>query len=135
LIASVAEESGIRLVVPDGEMVGGRQVDSTTYEGLSDIAPAATYAISVIYDDVNYGGSSYTMTTSNSTACQYHAYGFVDIGGLGWYGRVPAFKNYSGCRTAVFETTGYGGSSHGYFTNASSLGVMNDKAKSWRVID
>ncbi|WP_412161436.1 hypothetical protein [Curtobacterium flaccumfaciens] len=113
------------------ELGGEAAPTSCSHAAISPAATQASIAISTIYDNAGYGGSSYTISTSAN--CNADAWGFQDINVIGWYGRVSSFKNYSGCKTAVFESTKYGGSHYGYTTNASNLGAMNDKAKSWRV--
>jgi hypothetical protein len=132
LVAAVAEEQGVRLIIPDGERVSGLKVDARSEAALAPAGALASTAVSTIYDDNNYGGGSYTMSVS-SGSCATTAYGFTDIGPIGWYNRVSSFKSYGGCKTAVFSSTNYGGSSTGYWTSLSSVGSMNDLAKSWRV--
>lgn len=127
LVAAVAAERGVRLVLPNDTEIGGRQ-DLAALPGIT----ATSVALSTIYDDAGYGGGSYTMSVSNGS-CAAAAYGFTDLGPIGWDGRVSAYRSYAGCKTAVFSSTGYGGSSSGYAVNASSLGSMNDRAQSWRV--
>jgi hypothetical protein len=132
LVAAVAEEKGVRLVVPDGEVVSAVTVDARREAALAPAGVQATVALSTIYDDITYGGGSYTMSVSNGN-CATTAYGFTDIGSIGWYNRVSSFKSYAGCKTAVFSGTNYGGSSTGYTQSLANLGLMNDLAKSWRV--
>jgi len=130
LVAAVAKQKGVHLVVPDGSVISGVKVDAAHEAALAPNS-AQSIAVSTIYDDASYGGSSYTMSVSSN--CSANAWGFTDIGPLGWYGRVSSFKSYSGCKTAVFSSTNYGGAIYGYQVNAGSLGPMNDQAKSWRV--
>lgn len=132
LVAAVAEEKGVQLVVPDGAVVSGIRVDARREALLSPASVQVSVALSTIYDDAGYGGGSYTMSVSNGN-CAASAYGFTDIGSLGWYNRVSSYKSYAGCKTAVFSSTNYGGSSTGYTSSLANLGLMNDLAKSWRV--
>ncbi len=132
LVAAVAEEKGVQLVIPDGQVVSGVKVDASREAALAPAGVLTSVALSTIYDDINYGGGSYTMSVS-SGSCATTAYGFTDINSIGWYGRVSSFKSYAGCKTAVFSGTNYGGSSTGYSQSLPSLGSMNDQAKSWRV--
>ena len=132
LVAAVAEEKGVRLIIPNGETVSGLKVDARREAALAPAGLLASTAVSTIYDDNNYGGGSYTMSVS-SGSCATTAFGFTDIGPLGWYNRVSSFKSYGGCKTALFSSTNYAGSSTGYSTSLSSVGSMNDLAKSWRV--
>jgi len=114
------------------ERVSGLKVDARSEAALAPAGALASTAVSTIYDDNNYAGGSYTMSVS-SGSCATTAYGFTDIGPIGWYNRVSSFKSYGGCKTAVFSSTNYGGSSTGYWSSLSSVGSMNDLAKSWRV--
>lgn len=132
LVAAVAEETGVRLVIPDGETVSGVRVDARREAMLALAGAQASVALSTIYDDNGYGGGSYTMSTS-SGSCATTAFGFTDIGPIGWYGRVSSFKSYGSCKTALFTGTNYSGSSTGYVTSQTSMGSLNDQAKSWRV--
>jgi hypothetical protein len=132
LVAAVAEQKGVRLVIPDGEIVSGVEVDARRDAALVPAGIQTTVALSTIYDDNGYGGGSYTMSTS-SGSCATSAYGFTDIGPLGWYGRVSSFTSYGTCKTALFTGTNYSGSSTGYVTSQTSMGSLNDLAKSWRV--
>lgn len=131
LVAAVAEE-GVRLVIPDGETVSGVPADSRREALLAPAGAQASVALSTIYDDNGYGGGSYTMSAS-SGGCATTAFGFTDIGPIGWYGRVSSFKSYGICKTALFTGTNYSGSSTGYVTSQTSMGSLNDQAKSWRV--
>ncbi|HWH25886.1 MAG TPA: hypothetical protein VNT53_04495 [Pseudolysinimonas sp.] len=131
LVAAVADQKGVRMVVPDGAVVSGIKVNAGHEASLAPTVIQTTVALSTIYDNVSYGGGSYTMTASSN--CASSAWGFADIAGIGWYGRVSSFKSYSGCTTAVFAGTNYTGASYGYVVNAPSVGSMNDRAKSWRV--
>jgi len=132
LVAAVAAEKGVRLIVPEGETVSGRTVDSRREAALAPAGARASTAVSTIYDDLGFGGGSYTMSASTGS-CATTAYGFTDLGPLGWNNRVSSFRSYGGCKTAVFTSTNYGGSSTGYRDSLSALGLLNDLARSWRV--
>lgn len=132
LVAAVAQEKGVRLIIPDGDVVSGVTVDARRDAALVPAGVQTTVALSTIYDDNGYGGGSYTMSTS-SGSCATSAYGFTDLGPIGWYGRVSSFKSYGACKTALFTGTNYSGSSTGYVSSQMSMGSLNDLAKSWRV--
>lgn len=132
LVAAVAAEKGVRLIVPEGETVSGRTVDSRREAALAPAGARASTAVSTIYDDLGFGGGSYTMSASTGS-CATTAYGFTDLGPLGWNNRVSSFRSYGGCKTAAFTSTNYGGSSTGYRDSLSALGLLNDLARSWRV--
>lgn len=131
LVAAVAE-TGVELIVPDGTVVGGYEVErDDTAARISSSAMAST-VISILYADSNYGGSSTVMSVSSGT-CATHAWGYTSLSTLGWNDRASSYRSYAGCVTAVFEHENYAGAQHGYYANASGLGVMNDRASSWRV--
>jgi hypothetical protein len=132
LVAAVAQQKGVRLIIPDGEVVSGVKVDARRDAALVPAGVQTTVVLSTIYDDNGYGGGSYTMSTS-SGSCATSAYGFTDLGPIGWYGRVSSFRSYGVCKTALFTGTNYSGSSTGYVTSQTSMGSLNDLAKSWRV--
>lgn len=132
LVAAVAKEKGVRIVIPDGTIVSGLKVDARREAALAPAGIQATTAVSAIYDDNGFGGGSYTMTVT-SGSCATSAYGFADLGTIGWNGRVSSFKSFGSCKTALFTSTNYGGSSTGYVDYQSSMGLMNDLSRSWRV--
>jgi hypothetical protein len=133
VVAAVAKADGVKLVLPDGVNIGGVLTSAARQNASLVATPLTSVALSVIYDDASYGGSSYTISAaSNATCAQGDSYGFPDLNPIGWYGRVSSYRSYSGCRTVVAAGTNYTGASYGYYVNAPSLGVMNDQAKSWR---
>lgn len=134
LVLAVAEQAGTELLVPAHTLIGGVAVSSSERSIAANgiITPFAEVVISILYDDVNYGGGSFVMSYNNAN-CATTAYGYAQLGPYGWNDRASSFRSYAGCITAVFENINYGGASVGYQTNASSLGVMNDAASSWRV--
>ena len=133
LLLAVAKQAGTELIVPDGTVVGGIATSSSARSIATHgiLTPFAEVVISILYDDVNYGGGSFVMSYNNAN-CSTTAYGYAQLGPYGWNDRASSFRSYAGCTTAVFEHINYGGAKVGYQTNASSLGVMNDAASSWR---
>lgn len=130
-LAAAVAETGVQLVVPDGTVIGGHQVDDTASARGSNAVLAST-VISILYDNIDYDGSSYVMSVSSGT-CATSAWGYTDLAVIGWGDRASSFKSYAGCVTAVFEHENYGGAQYGYYVNGSSFGSMNDRASSWRV--
>ena len=129
LVAAVLREKGVQISAPVGTVIGGKTVQESNARSQVGILSAA---LSIIYDDINYGGGSFVMTGNNPGCTDGSSYGFVSLSAIGWRGRVSSFKSFTGCRTAVFDLEYYGGASYGYTTQASQLGAMNDKADSWR---
>jgi hypothetical protein len=132
LVAAVARERGIRLVVPDGTTIGGIRTSAARTAALGAQSLQATTVLSILYDGLDYGGGSYVMSVTGGS-CATSAYGFTDLGAIGWDNHAASFRSYNGCRTAVFQNTNYGGAHVGYSTNVSNLGSLNDQGSSWRV--
>ena len=128
LISTVESETGYTIEIPAGTPVGGLKVNGAQASAslLSTNATATVKALSVLYDDINYGGGTYVMT---GTAC---GGGIANIGNFGWNDRASSFKSFNGCLTAIYKDINYGGTRLGYYTNQSSFGSMNDQASSWR---
>jgi hypothetical protein len=135
LAAAVQEETGLTLVT-EGASSKSSKTSTSSKSSASSTARVAAAApavlISRVFDDINYGGTSFGMAYSGAN-CSYYTYGIPDLGDYRWTGRVSSFKSYNGCRTALFSGTNYTGSSYGYQTNGPSLGAFNDDARSWRV--
>lgn len=132
LVAQVLKEKDIRIVAPDGAVIAGKQYSSSSVAQATDVSAQAAYVVSIVYDNINYGGGS-TVITGVSTGCTSYSYGYVSLSAIGWSGRVSSFRSYLNCRTAIFDLEYYGGTRYGYTVNASQLGAMNDRADSWRV--
>lgn len=135
LVAAVLREKGVRIAAPEGTPIGGTAFRAADYDAAAartDVTVQAAYVVSIVYDNISYGGGS-TVITGVSSGCSSYSYGYVSLGAIGWSGRVSSFRSFLNCRTAVFDYEYYGGSMYGYVGNASSLGSMNDRADSWRV--
>jgi len=128
LISTVESETGYTIDIPAGTPVGGLKVNGAQASAslLSTNATATVKALSVLYDDINYGGGTLVMT---GTAC---GGANSNIGNVGWNDRASSFKSFNGCLTAIYQNINYGGTRLGYYTNQSSFGSMNDQASSWR---
>lgn len=128
LLAAVQNEDGITINIPAGALVSGNLVtqaqslSATLTVGVAD----TTEAVSIIYDDVNYGGGSLIMTSD--TGCDA---GIPSLVPLGWNDRASSFKSYNGCLTALFQNINYGGVREGYDSSKSSFGSQNDQGSSW----
>jgi len=128
LVAAVAEEKGVELVVPDGTSVGGFTTNSARASAATSPNSTQSTVISIIYDNVDYGGGSYVMSVGSGWG-----WGFATLSPLGWHDRASSFHSYNGCQTALFENENYLGSQIGYAADKSSFGLMNDKGDSWMV--
>ncbi|MEV1131724.1 hypothetical protein [Agromyces sp. NPDC049794] len=135
LVAEVLRQKGVQIAAPEGTTIGGKPFRAAEYgaaDARSGVVAQAAYVVSIVYDNINYGGGS-AIITGVSTGCSSYAYGYTSLGAIGWSGRVSSFRSFLNCRTAVFDDENYGGSAYGYVSNASQLGSMNDRADSWRV--
>lgn len=101
-----------------------------TSEG-QGITPMATYVLATFYSDASYGGTTLLLTTTISTYCNSTSWADNIYGS--WNNAVSSFKTFGNCRTQLWENTGQSGSSYGPAVSASSLGVMNDQASSYRI--
>lgn len=121
LAAAVYEETGYTLV------------EAATAPTTAQLARAEegmlAFVLARFYDDASYGGSSFDV--AGTGACN-GSFVWSNAIGSSWWGRVSSFQGYSGCVVRVWETTSYSGSNYGYVANATGLGAMNDKAKSWQ---
>lgn len=133
LIAEVAQEKGVQLIVPDGELVGDIKTDSARTARAAAVTSLAEAVVSIIYDDQYFGGGSLVMSVSSGSCGAGYTYSYADLGPFGWYGRVSSFKSFAGCRTAIFSSTYFAGASYGYYVEANGVGPMNDQARSWKV--
>ena len=102
----------------------------------SSVTPFVTTVIGILYMDANYGGASWTVTETNtSSGCTGgNVFSFSDLGAQNptWNNRISSFHSYAGCRTTLYDTINYTGSTYGPATNGATLGVMNDAASSIR---
>lgn len=105
------------------------KTDSTSSARMA--AAAATYALGTIYSYPNYGGRSYTATSSYSCT-QGLAFTFSDLGSIGWNDDIDSFKSYSGCRTKLWEHPGFSGATYGYYSYDNDLGSWRNRASAIR---
>lgn len=127
LLAAVAAK-GIQLVFEDDAVVAGREVAA----GFGPSSAAAQTVVSIIYDDINYGGGSFVMSQSSTTSCAGWTFTYADLTTIGWNDRASSFRSYAGCSTTLWDNAGFGGTQIGPSGNLSSLGSMNDRGSSWR---
>jgi hypothetical protein len=121
LHAAVQAQTGRTIVTASGGL---------TTLARSAVSPSTSYLLGRLYDDKNYGGSYLELYGSGSGCTASNGFGFANIGSS-WYGRVSAFRGYSGCRVKIFSSTSYGGSSYGFYASSSYVGsAMNDRARS-----
>jgi hypothetical protein len=122
LHAAVKEQTGQTIVI------GGTRAAAPAAAGPDSVQ--TSYLLGRIYDDQNYGGSYYEFYGLGTGCTATASFQWPDIGSA-WYGRVSSFHSYSACKTKIYETTGYGGASYGYYADSSYVGnAMNDRTKS-----
>ncbi len=129
LIAAVQNEAGVTLVVPTGTSVSGETVTAGRNAAalFSSASTQTATVVSGIYDDINYGGGSFFLTTGG-TGCNWT---LTNLGTYGWNDRASSFKSFAGCKTALWQNINFGGTHIGYTTNLASFGSFNDQASSW----
>jgi len=129
LIASVQDEAGVTIVLPEGTTVGD-VAQTKSRIAATQFAPATaltSIAVSAIYDDVNYGGGTLVLTATAS-GCNWYV---TSLGTYGWNDRASSFKSFNGCQTALWQNNSFTGTHVGYTTNLASFGSFNDQASSW----
>jgi hypothetical protein len=127
LLAAVQEQDGVTISLPAGAVIGGRTVTAGG-AAASLLVPATaqtTIAVSILYDDISYGGGSTVMT--GNTCNSY----ISNLGTYGWNDRASSFKSYNGCKTALWQNINFGGTHVGYATSDAAFGSFNDQASSW----
>lgn len=128
---AIESDTGTTLVYPTAE-------DAARNSGLEArgaIAPAATYVAAVFYNDANFGGSSFTTTTSVSSLCASNVYAYANLGTWlgGWEDRISSFRTYGNCKAIVYSERNYAGATYGPSTYAPNLYAMNEATSSIRV--
>jgi hypothetical protein len=91
----------------------------------------ATYSLGTLYTDINYGGSTWTPSTSNGAVCYGGTYSYS-------YGSVPhndfysSFNGHNGCQIRLYEDQNWNGGYIGYYDCRSNLANagFNDRASS-----
>jgi hypothetical protein len=99
-------------------------------EGQSARGLLTTYVLARLYTDAGYSGSALLVTSTNSALCATSSVS-ANLTGA-WNDVVSSFHSYFSCTTHLFENTGGGGAAVSG-ADLSSLGVMNDRASSYRV--
>ncbi len=95
------------------------------------LAPLSTFIIGQVFEDANYGGSSFTFTASAD--CDTNADVDWNVASMptGWNDRVTSFKSFGQCATKIWQDTNYGGASFGFVVNSTNVGAtMNDQTSS-----
>jgi hypothetical protein len=127
LLAAVQEQDGVTISIPAGAVIGGQTVTAGRAAASLLVSASAqtTIAVSILYDDINYGGGSTVMTGSSCNS------GISNLGTYGWNDRASSFKSYNGCWTALWQNINYGGTYIGYAASDAAFGSFNDQASSW----
>lgn len=128
---AIEASTGTTLVYPTAKEA--TQAAELSARGVA--APAATYVNAVFYWNSNFGGSSFTSTTSRSTMCKYHGYDFPNLGNWlgGWEDRIGSYRTYGNCKATLYSERNYIGATYGPSTYAPKLYAMDDRASSIRV--
>src|ERR1700759_2252499 len=81
LLSAVQEQAGVTIEIPAGASVSGNVVSNAQVLSLSTLSVNAAntvIATSIIYDDINYGGGSFVMTSQ--TGCDAGISSLVPFG-------------------------------------------------------
>lgn len=137
-------ETGESTCVTRGEDLASAVLQDAGYtmldgpeEGTAARGTTASYNLGIIFDDIAYGGSSYTFQTSDPAICTLgRSYGAGDLRLIGWNDRLSSFYGYNGCRGVLYQNIDYGGGSYGPTSASSWVGASyNDWASSLRFMD
>jgi hypothetical protein len=128
LVAAVQAEDGVSISVPAGTGVSGVEITQAHLDAaqLSTASASSEIAVSILYDDINYGGGSVVLTSN--TGCDA---GLSSLVPYGWNDRASSFKSYNGCLTALYQNINYSGTRVGYSSSKASFGSQNDQGSSW----
>lgn len=121
--AAVEEQTG-------GPVMTGDEAEAAA-AARGGVTPMATYVGAIFYENINYGGASLNITTTNPGICT--AVFWSNNFPAGWDNRVSSFRSFATCKTRISENLNQGGASLGPIVNASSVGVLNDQASSYWV--
>ncbi len=107
------------------------------------VEPRLTYLLTYIYDGKSYSGKLKILTTSQSTQpcqlAQNYVYGqwtslwftaFIDP----WENRIRSFKTFNSCRLKLYDAPGFTGATFGPSSGAPSLGILDKRARSMRIV-
>lgn len=126
IVGAVAEEKGIHLIIPGN--ASGPESEAFGVTGESGVLTSTVLAI--MYDDANYGGSSFLMSVSGTVTCGTYTYS--DLHQFGWGDRISSYRTYAGCRGTIYEDILLVGAQYGPTANAPQLYGMNDKGSSFK---
>jgi hypothetical protein len=95
------------------------------------VGTLSTVVIGQVFEDANYGGSSYTFTASAD--CDTNADVDWELSSMpsGWNDRVSSFKSFGQCATKIWHDVSFAGTSYGFVVNSTYVGAtLNDEASS-----
>ena len=118
---AIFEQTGTVLVEP-----GSPQARSA-----GGVVALASYAVAKLYENASYGGAYVTVSAPSTTYCTTSSISVSPMPS-GWNDRVSSVESSYGCQVRLFSDSGYSGSAATY-TDASSLGAMNNVTSSYRV--
>jgi hypothetical protein len=95
---------------------------------------ASGYVIGVLYEHINYGGATFTVTAGQPcTGPLEDEYYIPSLVPYGWNDVVSSFRSYNNCWTKLFEHEWLGGAAYGYTPYSSWVGsYFNDLTTSVR---
>jgi hypothetical protein len=92
-----------------------------------------TYVLARLYENASYGGSSTTVTSTNSAICSAGA-GVLGNFSAGWNDRISSFHSYFSCSTRIYLNVGQGGTWFGYSIDAPGVGALDNVSSSYKLI-
>ncbi len=104
-------------------------------QAIRALSPSSINVIVIFFVDGNYGGNTYTATTSGSSCSTGATYGDTSMPS-GWNDVVSSLEGgFYGCTwDRLWANINYGGASQCFTGNVSYVGnVMNDQTSSWYV--
>ncbi len=97
-------------------------------DGSAKFSPQVNTVVGTIYSFPSYGGRSLDLVTSSN--CQTSLISYTNLATIGWDNDIDSFKSYSGCKTTLWENTGFTGSKYGPYVDKTSIGVIANQASS-----
>ncbi len=128
LFAAVQAETGVQLLFP-----GQKPTLSDRAATPSTLSPDVVTVVSLLYEDINLGGSFFAISESVSTTCTGWTFSYASLSPYGWNDRVSSFNDYSNCLTTLYEDDNFGGDYYGPSAGTDTVGGLNDEASSVKV--
>ncbi|NQX26041.1 hypothetical protein HQQ81_01570 [Microbacteriaceae bacterium VKM Ac-2854] len=129
----VAAARTLGIQFEDPRAATGKTASTLSAADAATVAAARqVWTLGWIYDDMDFGGSSYGFTINNVNACGQAPVYVNNLSAYGWDNRASAMKG-NVCKMVLFENPTYTGLSYGPYWSSNWVGAnFNDKASSIR---